>query len=516
MVKNKKKGSAIMLQKAKVILDKDYEIAPVDPKVFGSFVEPIGRCIYGGLYEPEHPKADENGFRTDVLELTRPLNLSINRFPGGNYTSTFRWEDGIGPKDQRPRRADVAWQSIEPNQFGINEFVDWSKANGGSDIMMTLNLATRGILEALDCVEYCNMKEGTYWSDMRIAHGYKEPHNFKYWCLTNEIDGSWQVGQTTGRRYGELARETSKAIKLLDLDIKTVLAGSSKNTLPTFPMFDFDALDESYEYIDYLSIHQYLSNIESDDLDYLAKPLSTNKFFKDTICVIDTVKAKKRSSKQVNISFDEFNTWHTLGSIGRFDYRWQTAAPILEDTYTQLDAVVLGMMFMAILRHCDRVEIACVSELCNCISQIRTRNGGGVWVFPPYYTWLTFSQYARGTSIMPVVKESPKYDSTNYTDVPYLDVAAVSGDEDEGWLNIFAVNRCKEESLPLEMVLRGFEDLQIIEHIVLESEHSEDTNSEENPDNVRPHSNGDASLDSNILSAVLPKLSWNIIRMKCK
>jgi len=501
-----------MLQKAKVTLDKDYVIAPVDEKMFSSFVEPLGRCIYGGLYEPGHPTADENGFRTDVLEYTRPLNLTMNRFPGGNYVSTYRWEDSIGPKELRPRRADPAWLSIEPNQFGINEFADWSKANGGSGIMMTLNLATRGIMEALDCVEYCNLKGGTYWSDLRAAHGYKDPHNIRYWCLSNEIDGIWQVGQTTGGRYGELARETSKAIKLLDPEIKTVLAGSSAPTQPTFPVFDYEALDQAYDFVDYISVHQYLNNRKGDTKDFLGKSLVTKQYLKDIIAVVDMVKSKHNATNKVNISFDEFNVWHTMGGNARFEYPWQQAAPILEDTYTQADAVALGTMFTALLEQCDRVEIACVSELCNCISQLRTRTGGGIWAYPPYYTWLLFNKYARGTSIKPVVKEVPKYDSSSLTDVPYLEIAAVEAED--GTLNLFAANRSMEEALPLEVILRGFEDGEVLEHIVLESENATDTNSEEKPLNVVPHNGGDAALDGNVLSAVLPKLSWNVIRIR--
>ena len=182
------------MEKARVVIDRDLVIAKVDEKVFSSFVEPLGRCIYGGLYEPGHPQADEQGFRQDVLALTKALNLTLNRFPGGNFTSTYRWEDGVGPKELRPRRAEVAWQAIETNEFGLNEFADWSKKNG-SDVMMTVNLATRGVLEAMDLVEYCNFKAGTYWSDLRASHGYREPHGYRYWCLTNEIDGVWQVGQ---------------------------------------------------------------------------------------------------------------------------------------------------------------------------------------------------------------------------------------------------------------------------------------------------------------------------------
>lgn len=191
------------MKKATLVLDRDFPIGETDPKLFSSFVEPLGRCIYGGIYEPGHPMADENGFRKDVLELTRALHLTMNRFPGGNFVSTYRWEDGIGPREKRPRRADPAWLSIETNAFGLNEFAQWSKLNG-SDVMMTVNLATRGVLEAMDCVEYCNMDSGTYWSDLRASHGYREPYGYRYWCLSNEIDGVWQVGQKHGGRIRAL------------------------------------------------------------------------------------------------------------------------------------------------------------------------------------------------------------------------------------------------------------------------------------------------------------------------
>lgn len=499
------------MKTASMIVDRDYFIDHTDEKLFCSFVEPLGRCIYGGLYEPGHPDADENGFRRDVLSLIKPLNLTMNRFPGGNYTSTFRWEDSVGPKECRPRRAEVAWQCIETNQFGLNEFADWSKLNG-SDVMMTVNLATRGVLEAMNCVEYCNLEGGTYWSDLRRSHGYEKPHGYKYWCLSNEIDGPWQVGQNTGAVYGHLAREASKAMKLIDPEIKTVLAGSSNPSMPTYPVFDAEALDQAWEYVDYLSLHHYISNRKGDTPNYLARTLTTDLMFKQIGGLFAWMKAKKRSSHNVYVSFDEYNTWHTVSGTERFEKpRWGIATPLLEDTYVMEDAVALGSLLITILRNCDIVKIACLSELVNCISHIRTRTGGGCWVLPPYYTFLHFSKYGRGTVLNPRI-DSPKYDSTDYTDVPFLDAIPVLNDD--GSITVFAVNRSLDETLPLEVELRGFgNDFAIEEVIILSNPDPKATNTEDNPDNVRPHA-GSAAYEDGRLRADLAPLSWNVLRLK--
>jgi alpha-N-arabinofuranosidase len=499
------------METAKMIIDRDYTLSSTDENLFCSFVEPLGRCIYGGLYEPGHPSADEKGFRRDVLELIKPLNLTMNRFPGGNYTSTFRWEDSVGPKEKRPRRAEVAWQCIETNEFGLNEFAEWSKLNG-SDVMMTVNLATRGVLEAMDCVEYCNLEGGTYWSDLRRSHGYNAPHGYKYWCLSNEIDGPWQVGQNTGSNYGLLAREASKAMKLVDPEIKTVLAGSSSPDMPSFPDFDVAALDAAWEQVDYLSVHNYISNLKGDTPNYLAKPLTTDLFFKRIGGLFSYIKAKKRSSHDLFISFDEFNTWHTVAGNERMEKpRWGIAPTLLEDVYNMEDAVALGSMLITVLRNCDLVKIACLSELCNCISHIRTRNGGGCWVLPPYYAFLHFSRYGRGTVLIPRIS-SPKYDTRDYTDVPYLDAVPVINDD--GTLTVFAVNRSLTESMPLRIELRGFEGIYVPDEcITMSHPDPKATNTEGNPDNVRPRT-GVADVEDGILCADLDPLSWNVIRLR--
>ncbi len=497
------------MKKAKVILDRDFVISEISENVFSSFVEPLGRCIYGGLYEPGHPTADEDGFRQDVLEKTRALHLTMNRFPGGNFTSTYRWEDGIGPKALRPRRAEVAWQCIEPNQFGLDEFAKWSKKNG-SDVMMTVNLATRGVLEAMDCVEYCNLPGGTYWSDKRIENGFREPLGYKYWCLSNEIDGVWQVGQKPAREYALLAREASKAMKLIDADIKTVLAGSSSPGQSTFPAFDLEALDIAFEQIDYLSVHHYIGNSENDSPTFLARPLITDKFLEDTAAVIRAIRAKHRSAHEVYISFDEFNTWHSVAEEARFREKWRTAPALLEDVYTAEDALALGGMLLSVLRHADVVKIACVSELCNCISHLRTRDGGGCWVLPPYYAFKHYCDYGRGTALQTKVI-SDSYSCARFPEVACLDAQVVCGRDAS--VTLFAINRSLDDTLALDAVLHGFADLRVEKHIVLTADDPKATNTEFDPDHVVPRENGNAVMEDGKLHAELEKMSWNVIRL---
>lgn len=500
-----------MEYKASIHYDKDFIISNVDNKCFGSFVEPLGRCIYHGIYEPEHELADESGFRKDVLERTKALNLTLNRFPGGNYVSTYRWEDSIGPRERRPKRLDPAWFAIETNQFGINEFADWSQKNG-SEIMMTLNLATRGVLEAMECVEYCNFEGGTYWSDLRIKHGYEKPHKIKYWCLSNEIDGRWQIGQKPAKEYGMLARETSKAIKLIDSDIKTVLSGSSSPTQASFPAFDAKALEIAYDYVDYISVHNYISNTEQDMKNYLAKPLVTERFLKQAGATLDYVQAKVRSDKKIYLSFDEFNTWHGVFGKERYEVeRWQHAPYLLEDDYNMGDAIALGGMLLAILRNSDKVKIACISELVNCISHIRTENNGVCWVLPPYYVYKMFSEYGRGTALAPAVLWTPVYDSRDFTDVAAVDSAAVML---EDRLSIFAINRLLDREIEIKVKISGFEEYEVQKHIILEADNAFETNTKENPGHVYPKVIRDTVGGQGEITAKLPKLSWNVIILK--
>jgi alpha-N-arabinofuranosidase len=502
-----------MKMKAKMVIDRDYKVGVVEKNMYGSFVENLGRCIYGGIFEPAHPKADKNGFRLDVLDVIRELNVPIVRYPGGNFVSTYRWEDGIGPVEKRPARLDLAWKSIEPNTFGLNEFVKWSRL-AGVEIMMTLNISTRGILDAQNLVEYCNFPGGTYWSDLRRSHGFPEPHNIKTWCLGNEPDGDWQVAQKTPIEYARIARETGKVLKLIDPSYSVTVSGSSLRRLKTFPYWDSVVLEEVYGYVENVSIHAYYGNKSDDTPNFLAKTFEMNDFIRSAVATCDFVKAKLRTNKKLNLSIDEWNVWYHTHDDDRHKDPWKRAPHLLEEDYTFEDAVMVGCMLITLINNADRVKQACISQLVNAISPIMTEDNGSVWRQTTFYPFLHASNYGRGLALLPII-DGPKYDSTEFTDVPYLEAAVVM-DEGSGDLTIFAVNRNLEKALPVECRLRGFDAYEVREHIVYESADKRTRNTKEEPLKVIPHSKGNAKVRDDLVAASLPKLSWNVIRLRRK
>lgn len=499
--------------KAKIIIDRDAAISPVDPRIYGSFVEHLGRCVYGGLYEPGHPSADDAGLRTDVLELVRELRVPIVRYPGGNFVSNFRWEDSIGPKDQRPVRLDHAWRSRESNAFGLNEFMDWCK-KANAKPMMAVNLGTRGIQEALDLLEYCNYPAGSALSDLRIAHGAKAPHNIRVWCLGNEMDGPWQIGHKTAGEYGRLACETGRAMKAFDPELELVSCGSSSMQMETFPHWEKETLMHTYDVADYISLHQYFSNAAGDTPDFLACSVGMDRFISSVVAACDYVKALKRGKKNIQISFDEWNVWYRESGHSEAlpDGTWPFAPPLLEETYTQEDALVVGCALITLLKHADRVKIACLAQLVNVIAPILTRNGGGVCRQTIFYPFLHASAYGRGMS-MAVKTVVDCYDSKNYTDVPYLESAAVYRQEAEE-LTIFAVNRSLTEKMRLECCLRGFEDYAVERQLTMNSADLGAMNTIDAPDRVCPHGVYTAAMEEDYPCMELPAASWNVICLK--
>ncbi|MGH2330709.1 alpha-N-arabinofuranosidase [Thermoanaerobacter mathranii] len=499
-----------MNKKVKMILDKDFKIGKVDDRIYGSFIEHLGRAVYGGIYEPDHPEADEMGFRKDVIELVKELKVPIVRYPGGNFVSGYNWEDGIGPRELRPKRLELAWRSIETNEIGINEFVEWAK-RVNTEVMMAINLGTRGIDAARNIVEYCNMPEGTYWSDLRKSHGYREPHKIKVWNLGNEMDGPWQIGQKTADEYGRLAKEAAKVMKAVDPSIELAVCGSSNSSMPTFGQWEATVLEHTYDYVDYISVHTYYGNEENDIGNFLAKSLDMDEIIKTVIATADYVKGKKRSKKTINISFDEWNVWYHSREADKKIAPWSVAPPLLEDIYTFEDALLVGCMLITLLKHADRVKIACLAQLVNVIAPIMTEKGGKAWRQTIYYPYRHASLYGRGYVLNAVI-DTPTYNSKDFCDVPILESTAVA-DENNNKLTIFAVNRDQQNSLLLESEIRGFEDYKVVEHIVLENENLKATNTKENPFNVVPHNDGNAMIEDGVLKAILPKLSWNVIRL---
>lgn len=295
--------------KAKITLAKEFKIGEIDKRIYGSFIEHLGRAVYGGIYEPDHPTADEDGFRGDVIDLVKKLNVPIVRYPGGNFVSGYNWEDGVGPVEKRPKRLDLAWGTTEPNYFGTNEFMKWCK-KANTECMMAVNLGTRGADEARNLVEYTNHKSGSAWSDLRKKHGYDEPWDVKLWCLGNEMDGAWQMGAKTATEYGRVALEASKMMKWTDPTIETVLCGSSSVNSKTFGQWEAESLDIAYDSVDYVSLHQYYGNHDGDTMSYLSYTLQLEEFIHTVTCVCDYIKAKKHSKKTMMLSFDEWNVWY--------------------------------------------------------------------------------------------------------------------------------------------------------------------------------------------------------------
>ena len=497
------------MRKAKLILDKDYVISPIDKRIYGNFVEHLGRCVYTGIYEPGHPQADAEGFRKDVLELVKRLNVPIVRYPGGNYVSGFRWEDAIGPKEKRPKRLDLAWKTTEPNEVGIHEFASWAK-KANTSIMYSVNLGTRGPADAQHIVEYANHKGGSAWSDLRIKNGAKDPFDIKLWCLGNEMDGPWQMGQKTAYEYGRIANEAAKMMKWTDDSIETVACGSSSFQMPTFGEWEYTMLNECYDNVDYVSLHRYYGNPHNDTPDFLASSMDLDAFIRTVAAICDAVKGRKHSKKQVNLSLDEWNVWyHSHQQDQDLHQRepWGTALPLLEDVYNFEDALLVGLMLITILKNADRVKVACMAQLVNVIAPIMTRPGGGAWAQTIYWPLMQASTLGRGRSLLPQIA-SEKFDTKHYTDVPVVDAAAVM--DDDGNVTIFAVNRDLKEDVELTCDLRSFGSFRQINHSVLHHDDVKATNTEDHPDTVLPYEIP-AKLDGNPL--VLPAASWNVIRL---
>ena len=302
------------MKKATMILDKDFSIGKIDPRMYGSFIEHLGRAVYGGIYEPTHPTADKNGFRRDVIEMVRKLGVPVVRYPGGNFVSGFNWEDSIGPRDQRPKRLDLAWFTTETNEVGLHEFCDWAKA-ADTTVMYAVNLGTRGPDAARNVVEYANHKGGSYWSDLRIKNGAKNPLGIKLWCLGNEMDGPWQIGHKTAYEYGRVANEAAKVMKWVDPSIELVACGSAAHDMPTYGDWEYTMLNECYENVDYVSLHRYYGNPTNDTPGFLARSMDLDDFIREVVAICDAVGGRKHSKKKLNLSFDEWNVWYG-GQVG--------------------------------------------------------------------------------------------------------------------------------------------------------------------------------------------------------
>ncbi|MBR2889263.1 MAG: alpha-N-arabinofuranosidase [Oscillospiraceae bacterium] len=497
------------MKQAKVIIDKDFQVSRIDRRIYGSFIEHLGRAVYDGIYQPGSPFADEQGFRKDTLELVRELEVPVVRYPGGNFVSGYKWEDGVGPKEERPKRIELAWTVVETNQVGLNEFSDWAK-KAGTEVMMAVNLGTRGVAEAMELLEYCNLDQGTHYSELRKKHGYEKPHGIKLWCLGNEMDGPWQIGHKTAEEYGRLANETAKVLKGLDPTIELVACGSSNSHMPTFGSWEATVLEHCYDSVDYISLHTYYDFHDRDTRSFLANNVDMDRFITDVTHICDYVKALKHSDKTINLSFDEWNVWYHSGEQDKKLPRWTQKPHQLEDVYDFQDALLVGSMLITMLRHADRVKIACLAQLVNVIAPIMTSDTGA-WRQTTYYPYWLTGKYGRGIVLQTLV-ESPTYETKKYGTVNCVDCVCVYNDEADEVV-VFAVNKDLDEDIGLTIPLRQFGDYRVIEHLSMEHEDLFAVNTEADPNNVVPAPCGNSRVEDGTLRTTLNKKSWNMIRL---
>lgn len=491
---------------AKIIANRKDIIGNIDRRIYGSFIEHLGRAVYNGIYEPSHKSADDMGFRSDVLALIKELNVPVVRYPGGNFVSGYNWEDGIGDKAKRPKKLELAWLCVETNEVGIDEFQEWAK-RAETDIMMAVNLGTRGPDEARNLIEYCNGRTDTYYANLRRKNGFDKPFGIKLWCLGNEMDGDWQICHKTAEEYARVATETAKVLKWVDPSVELVACGSSDPNMPTFGTWEKTVLEHTYDYVDYLSLHCYYGNRDGNTLNLLARAEDMDRFIKTTAAICDEIKAKKNSDKTINLSFDEWNVWYRTKDEEKTMERWQIAPHLLEEKYNFEDALLVGSMLMTLQNNCDRVKIACLAQLVNVIAPIMTENGGAAWKQTIFYPYMYASVYGNGRALKAKC-ESDSYKSKEGWDIPYL-CSSVIDNKEKSEIIVFTVNRSLDEDMELDICFDGYDSCKLCEHIELYSDNLDVQNTKE-CEQISP-----IKREINDTSPIiLKKHSWNMLTFK--
>ena len=491
--------------KATIRLDTDRHAGEIDRRIFGGFLEHLGRCVYEGVYDPGNPLSDSNGFRTDVLDALRRLRMPCVRYPGGNFVSNYDWRDGVGPRSGRPSRPDFAWKSTEPNTFGIDEFILWCRELG-TEPMVAVNQGTLGPREASELVEYCNLAGGTYWSDMRRENGASEPHAVKLWCLGNEMDGPWQAGHVPAVQYATGAQQAARLMRGLDPSIELVLAGSSGRQMGTYLEWDRTVLEYCWDDVDYISAHRYSRNLDDDSAWFLAEGVEIDRILEDYAGLLAYVRGVKRSDKRIYVAFDEWNVWYK--NVER-DGEWGVAPHLLEEVYNLEDALVCAQYLSAFVRQAGLVKIACIAQIVNVIAPILTRPDG-MLIQSTYHTFRLFSEHAVGRSLLPVV-EAPSYVAGARGDVPVLDVSA-SHDVESGRVGVFIVNRSLTDDAEIDLRFADAAIDRVLGVDVLTGDGPKARNTWDRPEAVRPVGGAATVIDGSV-RLVAPSLGLTVLRV---
>lgn len=486
-----------------------YHVGDVDRRVFSGFVEHLGRCVYEGIYDPGSPLADSDGWRKDVVDAIRPLAMPLMRYPGGNFVSCYDWWDGIGPRENRPKRLDYAWRSVESNQVGLDEFVKWCKLVD-TQPMMAVNLGTRGAAEAQAIVEYCNMPAGTKWADERVKNGAKDPYGIKVWCLGNEMDGPWQAGHVPAEEYARRADQAAKMMKGVDRTIELVVCGSSARGMSTYLEYDRVALDYCWDHVQYVSAHRYSANDIQDSDWFLAEGVEIERVVQDYRGLFTFVRGKRRSDKQIHLSFDEWNVWY---KNRHGDGDWKEAPHLLEEVYNLEDAIVCAQYLSSFVRNADLVKIACIAQMVNVIGPLMTKKDG-LLVQSTYWPLAWYCQHGRGKSLQ-LLLDGPTYKAGSRGEVPAID-AAVTFDEATNSLAIFVSNRDRNRIHPVSIKLDDKQFASVIEAVQLSGTDMKLDNTWEHPNRVKPTPISVAISSPNELKVTFSTAGTAMVRVKLK
>ena len=497
---------------SRIFMNSRRTIAPLDRNLFGSFLEHLGRAIYEGIYEPGSRLADSNGFRKDVADEIKKLDVPIIRYPGGNFVSGYNWLDGVGPKQDRPRVLDKAWNSINTNQFGTNEFMAWCKEVGTLPLM-GLNLGTGTAEDAAALVEYCNVDRGTKWSELRRKHGVAQPYNVKNWCLGNEMDGRWQIGQLTAAEYGRKAQDAARQMRYVDKSLSLIACGSSGPGMATYLEWDRVVLESCYDYVDGLSLHRYFENTPAetggDSRKFVAMNLAMDRQIAEGVAVCDLVRGRLRSTKKLWLSFDEWNVWYRARNGDAVDGRRQEAPHLLEEIYNLEDALLVGGLVISLLRNADRVKIACLAQLVNVIAPIMT-NAGGLFRQTIFYPYSWALQYARG-QVLNVLIESPTYDVPAMNGVGYIDAVATTNPAD-GKTTLFILNRDLSRARQIEVVWEDAPKTRVATSLVLTGNDLKAINGFDAPERVKPQAFDKPATVNGRTRFEVPARSYTVIQ----
>ena len=484
-----------------IYLHARHQVGAVDRRIFGGFLEHMGRAVYEGVFEPESPRADADGWRLDVLEQLRGLDMTLMRYPGGNFVSGYHWQDGVGPRDQRPRVREMAWNSIETNQVGTDEFLKLADRMGWEP-MMAVNLGTGTPEEAADWVEYCNRPEGTRYADMRVANGRQDPYDVKLWCLGNEMSGDWQIGHVSAEEYGTLAQQTAKMIKLVDPSVELIASGSATHWLPSYLEWDRVVLEKLGDDADYLSLHNYVGNHADDTMDFLASPQTIERQIEEIDAVCRYVQGRLRSKKRAYLVFDEWNVWYRTLNAESANGNRKFAPPLIEERYNLEDALVVAGFLHTFIRHADILKMANLAQIVNVIAPILTRTDD-LLVQSIYWPFAMFSKRRDGVSLSLSV-DGPSYESATHGPVQHVDASAILG---EGLLHVFLTNR-DEQAAEVSIHLA---DTSVTERVDAEILHGPDpkaSNDWDKPDVVRAVAFDDCKIENGRISFELPAMSF--------